>query len=85
MHLGQYLRMLLLSCFSLTLCVPMDCSPLGSSVHEILQSRILEWVAIPFSRASSQARDHPGFLTSNLHLQAGSLPLTPPEMPSVLE
>ena len=57
MHLGQYLRMLLLSCFSLTLCVPMDCSPLGSSVHEILQSRILEWVAIPFSRASSRPRD----------------------------
>ena len=28
---------------------PMDCSPLGSSVHGILQARILEWVAIPFS------------------------------------
>ena len=28
---------------------PMDCSPPGSSVHEILQARILEWVAIPFS------------------------------------
>ena len=34
----------------LTLCNPMDCSPLGSSVHEILQARILEWVAILFSR-----------------------------------
>ena len=34
----------------LTLCDPMDCSPTGSSVHGILQSRILEWVAIPFSR-----------------------------------
>ena len=33
-----------------TLCDPMDCSPLGSSVHEILQARILEWVAISFSR-----------------------------------
>ena len=32
-----------------TLCDPMDCSPPGSSVHEILQARILEWVAIPFS------------------------------------
>ena len=35
----------------------MDCSPSGSSVHEILQARILEWVAISFSRASSQSRD----------------------------
>ena len=37
----------------LTLCDPMDCSPPGSSVHRILQERILEWVAIPFSRGSS--------------------------------
>ena len=41
----------------LTLCNPMDCSPPGSSVHGILQVQILEWVAIPFSRGSSQARD----------------------------
>ena len=34
---------------SLTLCDPMDCSPPGSSVHGILQTRILEWVAISFS------------------------------------
>ena len=34
----------------LTLCHPMDCSRLGSSVHGILQARILEWVAIPFSK-----------------------------------
>ena len=40
-----------------TLCGPMDCNPPGSSVHGILQSRILEWVAIPFSRGSSQPRD----------------------------
>ena len=33
----------------LILCDPMDCSPPGSSVHGILQARILEWVAIPFS------------------------------------
>ena len=37
--------------------VPMDCSPLGSSVHGILQARILEWVAIPFSKGSSWPRD----------------------------
>ena len=40
-----------------TLCNPMDCSLPGSSVHEIFQARILEWVAISFSRASSQPRD----------------------------
>ena len=34
----------------LTLCDPMDCSPPGSSVHGILQTRILEWVAISFSQ-----------------------------------
>ena len=36
-----------------TLCDPMDYSPLGSSVHDISQARIWEWVAISFSRASS--------------------------------
>ena len=36
-----------------TLCNPVDCSPPGSSVHGILQARILEWVAISFSRESS--------------------------------
>ena len=40
-----------------TLCNPMDCSPPGSSVHGILQARILEWVAISFSRESSRPRD----------------------------
>ena len=40
-----------------TLCDPMDCSLPGSSVHGISQARILEWVAIPFSRGSSRPRD----------------------------
>ena len=40
-----------------TLCHPMDCSPPGSSVHGILQARILEWVAMPSSGGSSQRRD----------------------------
>ena len=40
-----------------TLCDPMDYSPPGSSVHGILQPRILEWVAISFSRGSSRPRD----------------------------
>ena len=41
----------------LTLYNPMDCSLLGSSVHGIFQARILEWVAISFSRGSSPPRD----------------------------
>ena len=42
----------------LTLCNPMDCSPSGSSIHGILQARILEWVAMHSSRGSCQPRDH---------------------------
>ena len=40
-----------------TLCVPMDCSPPGSSVHGILQARILEWVAISFSKKNCTKKD----------------------------
>ena len=40
-----------------TLCDPMDCSLLGSSLQGILQARILEWVAISFSMGASQPRD----------------------------
>ena len=42
---------------SLILCDPIDCSMLGSSVHGILQARIMEWIAIPFSRGSFLPRD----------------------------
>jgi len=45
----------------------MECSLPGSSVHGVSQARILEWVAISFSRGSSR---------SNLHWQADSLPLS---------
>ena len=62
---------------SLTLCDPMDCSPPGYSVHRILQARILEWVAISFSRGSSQPRDQ----TQVSHLQEDSLPAEPPRKP----
>ena len=51
-----YVKMLVAQ-LCLTLCDPMDCSPLGSSVHGFCQARILEWVAIPFSRGSSGHRD----------------------------
>ena len=49
------LRLVAQSC--LTLCDPVDCSLSGPSVHGILQARILEWVAMPSSRGSSQTRD----------------------------
>ena len=44
----------------LTLCNPMDCSLPGSPLHGILQARVLEWIAISFSRGSSQLRDRTG-------------------------
>ena len=40
-----------------TLCNPMDCGPPGNSVRGILQEKLLEWVAISYSRGSSQPRD----------------------------
>ena len=40
-----------------TLCHPMDCSLSGSSVHGIFQTRVLEWIAISFSRGSSRPRN----------------------------
>ena len=55
---------------------PMDCSPPASPVHDILQARILEWVAMPSSRGSSQPR-HWIHISYLLHLQVGSLPLAP--------
>ena len=47
----------LVTCLCLTLCDPIDCRLPGSSVHGILQARILEWVVIPFSRVSSWPRN----------------------------
>ena len=41
----------------LTLCDPMDCSPLGTSVYGVTSGKNTEWVAMPFSRGSSQPRD----------------------------
>ena len=42
---------------SLTLCDPVDCSLPASSVHAVFQARIQEWVAMPFSRGSSELRE----------------------------
>ena len=52
---------------------PMNCSPPGFSVHGISQARILEWVAMPSSRGSSQPRIE----SASLHWQVDSLPLRP--------
>ena len=62
-----------------TLCNPVDCSPPGSSVHGILMARILEWVAISFSRGSSQ----PGIKPRSPTLQADALTSEPPEKPFI--
>ena len=61
-----------------TLCDPTDYSPSGSSVHGILQARILEWVAISFSRASSWFRDRiwVSFIASGLSTIWANLQLT---------
>ena len=68
-HLGNLVRLQILiqkgwgggdglvAQLSPTLCDSMDCSPLGSSVLGIFQTRILEWAAISFSRGFSQPRD----------------------------
>ena len=56
-HSLKTFRCCLITQLRLTLCDPKDCSPPGSFVHGIFQARILEWVAISFSRGSSWARD----------------------------
>ena len=56
----------------MTLCNPIDCSLPDSSVHEISQARILEWVATSFSRDPPNPAIEPMFLA----LQEDSLPLS---------
>ena len=50
MHGVSLVMVMLVAQSCLTFCDPMDCSPPGSSVLGILQARILEWIAILFSR-----------------------------------
>ena len=63
----------------LTLCDPVDCSPPGSSVHGLLQARILEWVAISFSRDLPNPRIEP----RSPALQADALTFEPPGKPLI--
>ena len=68
----------------LTLCDSMDCSPPGSSLSmEILQARILGWVAMPSSRGSPRPRDQTRHCLYLLHWQACSSPSEPPGKPMV--
>ena len=66
------------------LCNPMDCSLPGSSVHETLQARILEWVAMPSPGDLPNPEIKPASL-SFLRWQAGSLPLVPAAKPLTSE
>ena len=71
----MYICLVTQSC--LTHCNPMDCSTSGSSVHDILQARILEWVAFPFSKGSFQPKITPW----SPPFQVDSLPSEPPRKP----
>ena len=64
-----------LALWCLTLCYPLDYRPPGSSVHGLLQARILDRIAICSSRGSSQPRDQTCVSLWLLHWQLGSLPL----------
>ena len=59
-------------------------SPPGFSVYEILQARILEWIAMPSSMGSSWPRDQTCVSLCFLHWQVGSSPLAPPRKPIYL-
>ena len=67
----------------LTFCDPMDYSPPGSSVHGILQARILEWVAISSCRGIFLTQGSNPCLLRLLHWQAGSIPLVVPGKPNI--
>ena len=60
-----------------TLCDPVDCSPPGPSIHGILQARILDWVAISFSRGFPRPRDR----IRSPALQADAVTSEPPGKP----
>ena len=64
-------------CLSPALCDPLDCSPLGSSVHGIFQAEILEWVAMP----PPEDLPNPGIEPVSPALQADFLPTETPEKP----
>ena len=74
---SSYKLLLLFSHYVQQFCDRIDCSPPGSSVHGIFQVRILEWVAIPFSRGSFQPKDQ----TEVSCIAGRFLPSEPPGKP----
>ena len=74
LDISSSVNCVLVSQLCLTLSDLMDSIPPGSSVHGVFQARILEWVAIPFSRRSFK----PGIEPGSLALQSDSLPSEPP-------
>ena len=66
-----------------TPCASRDWSSPGSSVHGILQATILEWIAMPSPRGSSPTQGSNPCLLHLLNLQVGSLPLAPPDKPTL--
>ena len=64
------------------LCDPMDCSPPASSVHKILQARILEWVAMPSSRGSLQPKDRT-YISYDSCTASGFFTTKPPGKPYI--
>ena len=62
-----------------TLCSPMNCKLPGSSVHGIFQARLLEWVAISYSRGSSRPKD---LTPTSWHLLQAFFTIAPPRKPS---
>ena len=91
LHIPQKLQSLPVSTFTSTgcsesvmstLCGPMDCSPLGSSVHGIFPARILEWVAMPSSRGASQPRDQTCISCAS-YLAGGFFITEPLEKPNI--
>ena len=80
-HLFFIIILCVLSCFShAQLCESMNCSPPGSSVHGIFQERVLEWVAMPFSRGSPWPR----IKSRSPASQADSLWSEPPGKPLLI-
>ena len=80
--LNMCVSMCLVTQSCLTLCSPMDWIPPGSSVHGLIQARILQWVAMASSRGSLPPRDGSSVSWSPA-LQADSLPLAPPGKPKL--
>ena len=67
-----------------TLCNPLDCSPPGFSFRGISQARILEWIAISYSRGFSRPRDRTRVSCISFIGKVDSLPLWPPWKPAFL-